>query len=332
MEISYSFDIILIRSFLIYEEITFTHKMSNQSDSFRQKIECFQLSPFEIEIITLLLQNGELTASELSSQKMSSKFRKKGIYLYKTLNKLANDGWIKVVGKKPNKYSFESSKTIDKKLNTIINNAQNLFQLQKTNFYEILNYIKSFGQESGQSHEYKIPPKMPDNLKKWLIKTLKNENWNLPKAEGNMGIKIKEDGMDKITFALSSAEFEDIIDKTPYYGGILFCELEDEGIQEELLQDIHIYNTKGMTFQYKMEKKGYVDYKKRDLKDYKITEPVKKGAVYNSTIQLTLGKTKIQGIMESSALPKTTKWVYTLWAENQEMKKKLEKHIKTIKF
>ena len=174
--------------------------------------------------------------------------------------------------------------------------------------------------------DLKIPENSPEFIKKFLKKISNNHTLTPFKSEINIVILLKTKN---IAFSLNSLEIEMKSQKQTHFGGIIFCSIESKDFSENLLEEIHLYNSNGLKFMYKLESKGYMENKNRGLSDFSFSDSImnieKKEMHTNFSLKTTNFSSK--GIVETSMYSENPLIIGSLWAENDEFLKIIKKNI-----
>ncbi len=297
-------------------------------EQFQKKLLLFKLSPVQVAIITIIMERGPLRVRDIQKQ-ISPQIKKKGPWIYKELKTLTELKWIVRETQDPLVYGTVEKSQFQQNLDRIIDQTQTHFQNQKSNFYEVLDIYKKFKDHSSKDtlQNLKIPKNAPHFLKDLINIILENSPWNLIKVETNMIIALRKEN---INFRFHEIEFEEKIGDSILYGGIAYCQMEQEEFQQSLLPRIHSYSADGRRFQYKLEKKKFIDSKTRNLHASNISEAKQhsSGKGFRSFLEIEYQKQKSRGIIDTFPVPKTKDWICSIWAESEAISKKLHSIMK----
>ena len=292
-------------------------------DNFRNKLQAYNLSPAQSEIILITMQKGPLKASEILKE-LPSQLKKKGSWIYQQLKQLVKQNWIKCESKDPLVYNKVPKRIFQQNLDRIIIQSQDRFQKQKANFYEVLDIYKKLeaNERDKPQQNLQIPKKAPQFLKDLINSILSQHAWNLLKIETNVIIALRKE---EINFRFHAIEFEEKNEKSIIYGGIIYCQMEQEQFQKTLLTRIHSYNADGRKFQYKLEKKHFIDAKNRDLQSGKVSDgnSNNQNKEIKSVIEIAYQDQKSVGEIVTFPTQNTKDWICSIWAESKEMAQKL---------
>ncbi|UYP48440.1 hypothetical protein NEF87_004725 [Candidatus Lokiarchaeum ossiferum] len=294
-------------------------------DHFRTLLQAYNLSPTHSEIILITMQKGPLKASEILKE-LPSQLRKKGPWIYSQLKQLVSNNWIQCKSKDPLIYTKVPKRIFQQNLDRIIIQSQDQFQKQKANFYEVLDIYKKLdaNERDTPQQNLQIPQKAPQFVKNLVNSILGQYAWNLLKVETNVIIALRKE---EINFRFHAIEFEEKEADSIIYGGIIYCQMEQEQFQKSLLSRIHSYNADGRKFQYKLEKKHFIDAKNRDLQSGQISDGIlnDQNNEIKSIIEISYKDNKSLGEMITFPAQNTTDWICSVWAESKEMAQKLHK-------
>lgn len=135
---------------------------------------------------------------------------------------------------------------------------------------------------------------------------------------------------ENINFKLSSVEFS-MNSNNAIFGGAIFCEVEDPALRSDLIARFHQYNEDGVKFNYKMEKKGYVEIKKRNLMDYSAEPGKSVEKEIASKIKLIFdGNRNMDCCLQTTPLSTKPEWTITLWSESKDLFDQLKKSISSL--
>ncbi len=301
-------------------------------DEFENKLLQFGLNQTKSNIIYYLLQGEKRTyeiCGNINLNPIKYFFR-----ILKELKSLENEGWIQSKIKSSIKYySVIDKKTFQKKLDSIITYSRKNLQDQKETFYSLLDIIKKFEKQHKKDkveiepiQEFKIPDHTLDFIKNFLKIISKNHSLTPFKSEINIVILLKTKN---IAFSLNSLEIEMKNKKQTLFGGFIFCSIESKDFSQNLLKEIHTYNSNGLKFMYKLEAKGYMENKTRGLSDFSFSDSItnieKKEMYTNFSFKTSNFSSK--GIVETSMYSENPLIIGSLWAENEEFLKIIKKNI-----
>jgi hypothetical protein len=300
-------------------------------DSFKNTLLHFGLSAIEINVLTAVMIHGKSSLSDLRKDN-KCRFYSTG-KITQIIHRLVKCGWLQIIQSKPMVVTIVSKKNFQEVLDKIINKTQDLFMAQKNGAYDLLNTIKTYEQQTGEGvtedQGFKINPKTPDFIKNWIVELLKVSNWRIAKSEGYMAVSLTKEG---IAFKLSSAEFETKSGDSPSYAGIFMCEFEDSDMRNSLLPRIHQYNEDALKFNYKMERKGYIEGRNRHLIESEMSPAQKETDGFKSEFKLKFeGEKNVLGSIFTFPLAGNAIWVVSIWAESTNDLKILQKEIKSLK-
>jgi len=310
---------------------------SNQNmeeiDEFENKLLEFDLNQIKIKIIHFLLQKKENSAIAISTN--IGKFPILNFFrILKELKCLENEGWIrnKVISY-IKYYSVVEKKNFQNTLDKIISNSSEKLEKQKEVYYSLLDIVKKFEKQIKKeikvpepSQDFKIPEHTPEFIKNFLNKISKNETLTPFKSEINIVVQLKRDGLD---FVLNSLEIEMKSQKETFFGGFIFCSIESKEFSQDILEKLHTYNSNSLKFMYKLENKGYIENKTRDLSDFSFSEhivnDVKKEMKTNFSLKTSYFST--EGVIESKIYSENPIVIGSLWAETDDFLNIIKKNI-----
>jgi sugar-specific transcriptional regulator TrmB len=295
----------------------------------RHSLSVFSFSPAETEVILHLLKNKTATSTQFRT---CAGLNRLGPQLYNVLKRMTNAGWIEETEDKPKIYSLAESNNLQKKLDEIILVTQNRMTEQKNCYYNLVSILKTSGKvstfaESGKikgkskakiddqiliEHPFvEISEKFPSFIRTFASAFYAKKYWQIIKSEPNMGMVLNSEN---VTFKLSSIEWKTDETATAGYCGICFYEVENNEKRDQLMKRIHIYTLETLTFNYKMEKKGFHEKRQRKINDFSIV-PTESNDPLGGIIHIDFEFGKRDGLVQTLLLPKDN-WLYSVWAEN----------------
>ena len=303
-----------------------------EKDEFEKKLLNFGLNQIKSNIFYFLLQGEKKTFEIYGKKKQHSKvsfFR-----IVKELNSLENEGWVRSRVKNFNKYySVIDKKAFQKKLDLIISNSREKLQKQKEIYYSLVEIVKKFNKQNKKDKldlepikDFKIPENSPKFIKNFLNKISENHTLTPFNSEINIVILLKTKN---IAFSLNSLEIEMKSKKKTLFGGIIFCSIESKEFSQNLLEEIHTYNSNGLKFMYKLETKGYMENKTRGLSDFSFSDSIvnieKKEMHTNFSLKTSNFSSK--GVVETTIYSEKPLILGSLWAENDDFLNIIKKNI-----
>ena len=302
-------------------------------DEFENKLLEFDLNQFKIKIIYFLLNEKEKSAIAISNNigkyPILNFFR-----ILKELKYLENEGWIKSrVISYIKYYSVSDKKNFQNTLDKIISNSSEKLEKQKEIYYSLLDIVKKFEKTNKKDikdpeplQDFKIPEHTPEFIKNFLNKISNNKSLTPFKSEINIVVQLKRDNLE---FVLNSLEIEMKSQKNMFFGGFIFCSIESKEYSEELLEKLHIYNSNSLKFMYKLESKGYIENKTRNLSDFSFSDQIanfeKEEIKTNFSLKTSNFSTK--GVIESKLYSENPIFIGSLWAETDDFLKIIKNNI-----
>jgi hypothetical protein len=302
-------------------------------DEFENKLQEFDLNQFRIKIIYYLLNGKEKSAIAISNN--IGKFPI--LNFFKILNELKflkKEGWIRSrIISYIKYYSVVDKKSFQDKLDKLISNSSEKLEKQKEYYYSLLDTVKKFEKLTKKDvkdpkslPDFKIPEHAPEYIKNFLNKISKNHTLTPFKSEINIVVQLKREGLD---FVLNSLEIEMKNQKNLFFGGIIFCSIESKEFSLELLEKLHIYNSNSLKFMYKLENKGYIENKTRELSDFSFSDHilyVDKNE-FKTNFSLNSSNFSAEGVVESKIYSENPLIIGSLWAETDDFLKIIKKNI-----
>ena len=300
-------------------------------DEFENKLLLFGLNQIKSKIIYFLQE--EKSAIEISSNigrfPIINFFR-----ILKELKYLEKEGWVrsKVISY-IKYYSVIDKKTFQNKLDSIISDSSEKLEKQKESYYSLLDIVKKFEKNHKKDkknlkpiQEFKIPEHSPNFIKNFIKKILKNHTLTLFKSEIDIVILLKQKD---IAFSLNSLEIEMKNQKQTLFGGIIFCSIESKEFSQNLLEEIHTYNSNSLKFMYKLESKGYMENKNRGLSDFSFSDSIINIEQKEMQTNFSLNTTNFssEGVVETALYSEDPLIIGSLWAENNNFLNIIKKNI-----
>ncbi len=292
-------------------------------DEFEKKLLKFGPNQIKCNIIYFLLQGEKKTYEICKKMKQHSKvsfFR-----IVKELDSLENEGWVRSRIKHFNKYySVIDKKSFQNKLDSIISYSRENLQKQKETYYSLLDIIKKFKKQHKKDkleiepiQDLKLPENTPEFIKNFLKKISKNHTLTPFKSEINIVILLKTKN---IAFSLNSLEIEMKSQKKTLFGGIIICSIESKDFSQDLLKEIHTYNSNGLKFMYKLESKGYMENKNRGLSDFSFSDSIEniEKKEMHTNFSLKTSNFSSKGVVETTVYSENPLIIGSLWAEKDD--------------
>ena len=307
-----------------------------EKDEFEKKLLNFDLNRIKSKIIYFLLHRDEKSVIEIS--KNVGRYPILNFFnILKEVKYLENNGWVKSrVISYIKYYSMIDKKTFQNKLDSIISNSSEKLQEQKESCYTLLDIIKKSEEKNKKIiankkdlkpiQDFKIPEQTPNFIKNFLNKIAKNQTLTPFKSEINIVILLKTKN---IAFSLNSLEIEMKSQKQTLYGGFIFCSIESKKFSQDLLEEIHTYNSNGLKFMYKLETKGYMENKIRGLSDFSFLDPIIniENKVMHTNFSLKTTNFSTEGVVETKLYSENPLIIGSVWAENDDFLKIIKKKI-----
>ncbi|MHA1775278.1 MAG: hypothetical protein ACTSWC_00805 [Promethearchaeota archaeon] len=322
---------------------------SLQLSKLHQKLQHFFPHPLDVEIIFYLLQHGIMSVKNLQHHIFPNQNSKKP-QLYRRLKNLKKQGWIIQIGTHPLKYTIIDKNLFREMLNSEIEQTVSHLQAQKSSFYDIVTIIDAINAENkGDSSKNVLYHSIPSHASNFAVKLIDKiqKSSNLQIFNGEYGITITINNEQR-QFRLTALEFIKEQDPYPLFGGIFLAEVHPESRQDQIIQFLHQYHINGIKFRYKLERKGYIEEKTRNLSQYQIMkqDPAKnnfnfsniQGSEFN-IMEIILKDQKFIGyifsypfVIESNSTHKQQSPKYvTIWGESGEIFNVLSKVLLNFK-
>jgi len=302
-------------------------------DEFENKLLEFDLNQFKIKIIYFLLNGKEKSAIAISTN--IGKFPILNFFrILKELKYLENEGWIRSrVISYIKYYSVVEKKNFQNNLDKIISNSSEKLEKQKEVYYSLLDIVKKFEKTNKKDikdpeplQDFKIPEHTPEFIKNFLNKISNNKSLTPFKSEINIVVQLKRDNLE---FILNSLEIEMKSQKNMFFGGFIFCSIESKEYSEEILEKLHIYNSNSLKFMYKLESKGYIENKTRDLSDFSFSDQIAyfEKEEIKTNFSLKVSNFSTEGVVESKLYSENPLIIGSFWAETKDFLKIIKKNI-----
>ena len=302
-------------------------------DEFENKLLEFDLNQFKIKIIYFLLNGKEKSAIAISTN--IGKFPILNFFrILKELKYLENEGWIRSrVISYIKYYSVVEKKNFQNNLDKIISNSSEKLEKQKEVYYSLLDIVKNFEKPTKKDikvpeplQDFKIPEHTPEFIKNFLNKISNNKSLTPFKSEINIVVQLKRDNLE---FILNSLEIEMKSQKNMFFGGFIFCSIESKEYSEEILEKLHIYNSNSLKFMYKLESKGYIENKTRDLSDFSFSDQIAyfEKEEIKTNFSLKVSNFSTEGVVESKLYSENPLIIGSFWAETKDFLKIIKKNI-----
>jgi len=302
-------------------------------DEFENKLLEFDLNQFKIKIIYFLLNGKEKSAIAINTN--IGKFPILNFFrILKELKYLENEGWIRSrVISYIKYYSVVEKKNFQNNLDKIISNSSEKLEKQKEAYYSLLDIVKKFEKTNKKDikdpeplQDFKIPEHTPEFIKNFLNKISNNKSLTPFKSEINIVVQLKRDNLE---FVLNSLEIEMKSQKNMFFGGFIFCSIESKEYSEELLEKLHIYNSNSLKFMYKLESKGYIENKTRNLSDFSFSDQIAnfEKEEIKTNFSLKVSNFSTEGVVESKLYSENPLIIGSFWAETKDFLKIIKKNI-----
>lgn len=298
----------------------------------RTNLHYFDLDSLEMEFLLCFIKSESIEAKNISSL-LPPPFRQKGPNLYRILKRLASKGFIEKIGENPLKYRLVEINTIKKLLEKKILYTQKKLENQKNNYYSIITTITQF-QELEKSHQNaelelkNVPTSVNPYIRQEIFDLEANSPLHYENGEFNVIISLNKE---MVQFHLNSVQFHYQNGDFLLYGGFIDSDIDEITEKEDILTFIHQYHVNGLVFKYKLERKGYIENRKRSISKPIIASPNdeiyvsrhntdENNLVIQTKFLITIDKVKHEGIIASYILHPNQKTlpiiVRTIWAEN----------------
>ena len=108
--------------------------------------------------------------------------------------------------------------------------------------------------------------------------------------------------------------------KKTLFGGIILCSIESKDFSQDLLEEIHTYNSNGLKFMYKLESKGYMENKNRGLSDFSFSDSIEniEKKEMHTNFSLKTSNFSSKGVVETTVYSENPLIIGSLWAEKDD--------------